>query len=185
MLANMESASYDATTGQVNIIMKNTTINGYQNTVNQYQDANTLSVPLPGNIVNLDMQAKTQMQVTGYQSTIIDENYTILPGEFTSYSPNWYVSTRVAGVEVQEANTANKENLMAGQSTNGVLSDIMQLLVDIVNYLETHTHSGVTTGSGSSGTPVEIPPDGSSVVSDQSYIGADHNLFITGTYEPK
>ncbi len=192
MLANITSASYNATTGQINVLMPNTTINGYHNTVLQYQTANTLSVPIAGMLVDLDVQAPTQMQITGYNNAIVDTNYTITSGEFTSYSTNWYASTRISGVEIQQAHTANKENMMMGQSSNQVISDILALLINICGYLTTHTHkaglyvapSGGGPVTGTSGTPVQTTPDDSDVVSDKTYIDGNKNLAITGTYTP-
>ncbi len=185
MLANIFSASYDSTTGQVKVVLPNTSINGYKNTVNQYQTANTISVPIAGGLVSLDVQSPAQMQITGYQSTLIDENYTINEGEFTSYSTGWYASTRNSGVEIQEAQTANIENMMMGQSTNAVMLDILTYLIALYTWATTHTHSGVQTGSGISGITVQNVPNDSDITTDQTYITANHNLAITGTYEPK
>lgn len=187
MLANMSSSFYNSDTGNIVVEMPNTTINGYSNSVGQYQTANTLSVPLPGNLVSLNVQCPTQMQVIGYQNSIIDNNYSIVPGEFTSYSTSWYASTRNSGIEIQEANTAHKENQVMGQSTNAVLLDIMNLLVEVVTYLGTHVHTGVMTGGSNTGTVFGSPtiPDDSEVISDQTYIGDNKNLAITGVYTPK
>jgi hypothetical protein len=194
MLANITSAAYDPITGRVIVNIPNSTMNGYQNQVEQYQSPNTLSVPVAGMLVDLDVQAATQMQITGYNNSIIDTFYTIAAGEFTSYSPNWYHSTRIAGGEIQQANSANIENWMMGQSTNAVLLDIMALEVAIINYLaglvtylETHVHSGVQGGSGNTAVPTTNPatvPSDSTVVSDQTYIGGNENLALTGIYTP-
>ena len=188
MLANISNAAYNPTTGTIQITLPNSTINGYLNQVQQYQSPNTLSVPIPGMLVDLDVQAPTQMQVTGYNNSIIDTNYTIAQGEFTSYSRSWYGSTRNSGVEIQEAQTPNKENMMMGQSTNSVLLDIMNLLVNIISYLGTHTHSAGSYATnvpvtGISGTPTQTVPDDGTVVQDQSYIQANKNLAITGVYK--
>jgi hypothetical protein len=181
----MTSASYNSSTGQVEVIIPNSTINGYSNTVFQFQTANTISVPNAGGLVDLDVQAPSQMQITGYQSTLIDDNYTISSGEFTSYSDSWYVSTRNAGVEIQQAQTANIENMMMGQSTNAVMLDILTYLIALYTWATTHTHSGVQTGGGISGVTVQVVPDDSDIVTDQTYIEGNENLAITGTYEPK
>ena len=179
----MVSASY--VNGKVQVILKNSLMNGYSNTVNLYQTPNTISVPLARNLINIDSQGPSQVQMTGYNSVINDENYTIAPGEFTGYSQNWYVSARNGGVEVQQVNTTNKENLPAGQSTNSVLSDMLGIIIEIITYLGTHTHSGVTTGGGNSGPVVTPPPSDTDIVDDKTYIDANKNLFITGTYEPR
>lgn len=184
MIASLQSAEYDPTTGKIKILINNSTINGYQNTISNYTCPNVMSVPVSTNPINIDVQSATQMVMTGQNNRIIDSNYTIAPGEFTAYSQNWYTSTRNGGVEVQQANTANKENLMAGQSTNSVLSDIMDLLSAIVTYLGTHTHTGGTI-SGNTGPVVTPPPSDTDILDDITYIDANKNLFITGTYEPK
>lgn len=182
-VANIKSASY--VNGVVEVISENAGINGQVNKLLLYQAPNTISVPKSGNMVTFEYQGPSQMQMTGYNSRILDENFTTSQGEWTGYSNSWYLSTRNSGVEVQQVNTTNKENLMAGQSTNSVLSDILALLIGIINYLETHTHSGVQTGGGDTGPVVQIVPDDSDIVSDKTYIDANKNLFITGTYEPK
>lgn len=186
MLATISNATYDASTGTIVVTLDNSIANGFQNQVDQYQTANTLSVPIPGNVTNLDIQSSAQMQVSGYKNRITDTNYSIAPGEFTSYSPNWYSSTRVAGIEAQQVNTANKENFMMGQSTNGVLTDIMTLLIGMLTWMETHTHL-YSPGSNTpvqTNPPTQTPPNDSDVTSDQSYIADNKNLAITGTYMP-
>jgi hypothetical protein len=87
---------------------------------------------------------------------------------------------------MQPVSASDKENAMMGQSTNGVITDILNLLVDIVNYLGSHVHTGVQTGTDNTGPVFATPPlpDDSNVVSDQGYISDNKNLAITGTYTP-
>ena len=190
MLASMQTATYDSEKGIVKVVINNSSINGYKNTVRLYQTPNTISVPVEGNLINLDVQADSQLQMTGYNSRITDANFTIASGEFTAYSTNWYLSTRNLGVEVQQVNTANKENLIAGQSTNSVLNDMLGIIIQIVAYMtafSVHVHPGGTLPSGSTGVVATQPPvpSDTDIVVDQTYIAANKNLFITGTYEPK
>jgi hypothetical protein len=190
MQGSFQSVSYDTnpispTYGQIIVILNNCDINAQFNQVIQFDTPNVLSMPVTGQLVNIDKEANTQFQVTGYVNSIQDVNYTIGTGEYTAYSSNWYSSVRTAGVEIQEANTANIENVMMGQSTNEVLLDIMQLLIDFITWASIHDHSGVQTGSGVSGPPVTSPPSDSTVVSDQTYINGNENLAITGVYTPR
>lgn len=184
MKADFIQANFE--NGLVTIITTNCAAFGYPNSLYQYQTAQTLSMPTLGTPVNIDIQNDAQVMVTGYRTSIIDYNYAAPNGEFTSYSSNWYASTRVSGVEIQQAQTANIENTVMGQSTNSVLVDIMSLIVEIINYLGTHTHT-YSPGEGTP-TPTTVPiqplPNDSQVVNDQSYIQDNKNLAITGVYEP-
>lgn len=183
MLARGQQAQYDPTTGEIIIQLATSIVNGYQNTVTQYTTSGILSIPdLGSQIPNLDMQAQTQVQITGYSNSIIDSNYSLTVGEVTVYSPNWYSSVRIAGIEIQEAQTSNIENMMMGQSTNSVLIDILQMIIDITTYLNSHTHTGVQTGGGTSGIPSTTAPDDNNISSDLSYIQDNANLAITGVY---
>lgn len=185
MIGSMQSAYFDPTTGTIKVILNNSTINGYANTVDQYNPYGIMSIPLPDALVNLDRQSSAQVQSTGYKCTVKDASFTINAGEIGLYSINWYNMTANAGIYMQPRNTVNKENAVMGQSTNLVLVDMMNLLIDIINYLGTHVHTGVTTGSGDTGTPLTPPPDDSTVISDKTYISGNKNLAITGTYTPK
>jgi hypothetical protein len=184
IIGTIVSSNYDPASGQITMLLNNSTINGYQNTVYNYQSAQTLSAPLPGLLTHVSSSAISQMQVTGFATSLIDENYTWNAGEHTAFSQNWYTNTRINGCDIQQAQTANIENMVMGQSTNHVLTDIMALLVAVIDYLNTHVHSGVTTGGGVSGVVTVPAPDDSTVVSDQTYIGDNKNLAITGSYEP-
>lgn len=191
MLARIQQAEYDPTTGEVVIQLATSTVTGYQNVVTQYTVPNVISVPKINQVPNLDPQALTQVQITGYSNSLIDENYSINNGEFTAFSDNWYSSTKGSGVEIQEAQTTNIENLMMGQSTNSVLSDILQMLINIIDYLNSHTHEAgdltAPNGSvtGTTGEVVDAAPDDTDITQDLSYIQDNQNLAITGTYQPK
>src|ERR1700761_6053613 len=191
-LTNITSAQYDPDTGTIKVLMPNTSINGYQNTVDLYQTPNTISVPLPEDLAILEVQSPTQMQMNGQQTSVIDPNFTTLPGEFNAIAKNyWYFSTKLSGVQIQQALTSHIENMMMGPSTNLVLVDIMNLLIAIVNYLNSHTHeagdyvAGSAAVTGNSGTVVTAAPDDNTIISDNNYISANKNLAITGTYQPK
>lgn len=200
MLARMQSAKYNSDTGEIEIQLATSTTTGYQNTVAQYTTPGIIAFPSTNQVPNIDPQAQTQVQVTGYSNSIVDANYTIAAGEITNYSTNWYSSVRNSGVEIQQAQTANKENAIMGQSTNSVLADIINLQLNIIVYLQTiedlfntHTHSGVSSGSDMTG-PVTgtaipptfpAPPSDTDVSNDLTYIEGNKNLAITGIYEPK
>lgn len=185
MIGQMSSARYDPLSGRIKVKLISSTANGYGNTVDQYSPYGIMSVPNSDVLINLDRQALTQVVATGYNNTILDVNFSINAGEISLYSNNWYNHTANSGIFMQPRNTAFKENAVMGQSTNKVLKDIMELLINIITYLDTHVHTGVTSGGANSGPPLNPAPDNSTVVTDNIYIGANKNLAITGTYEPK
>ncbi len=178
-------AAYDPVTGCIKVTLANSTSIGYGNNMDQYAPAGVMSVPSTMDLVNQDPQSRAQVHVTGYKNVILDENFSINPGEISLYSTNWYNQTANGGIFMQPRNTAFKENAVMGQSTNKVLVDIMDLLIGVITYLDSHVHTGVTTGGGNSGPPLDPAPDDSDVVADNAYIGGNKNLAITGTYEPK
>lgn len=202
MLAKAKSANYSTETGQVTVILDTSTMNGYPNTVDVFFPPQTISMPADNQLVDLDVQSLTQMQINGFSNKIIDANYTLNKGEHTTYSDNWYLSVRNGQVEIQQAQSANKEAMMMGVSTNALLIDIQQKLEEIVTYLSTvqsflstHTHSAggltstnpgdlVTGISGSSTSPPPASPTISPIDTDLTYTMANKNLVITGTYTP-
>lgn len=185
MIGQMSSAAYDVTTGTIKVKLPTSTVLGYPNNVNQYSPYGIMSVPLPDVLVNQDRQSSAQVQIIGYQCIVKDIYFSINPGEVSVYSSNWYSFTANSGIYMQPRNTINKENAMMGQSTNLVLVDMMNLLIAIINYLDTHVHTGVTPGGGDSGPPLTPPPDDTDVVNDNTYISGNKNLAITSTYVPK
>lgn len=195
MLGRIISAAYDNTIGRVFVKLASSTNTGLQNNCEQYQDWGHISVPTDEQLVNVEEDALSQVKVTGYNNQIYDNNFILNPGESCNYSSNWYHIRATNGIYMQPVNTSNKENAMMGQSTNKVLSDIMSLLIDIINYLATHTHSAgtytadLTTGKIIEGTfsgiPVQNIPNDSNIVSDKNYIENNHNLAITNSYQPK
>ncbi len=188
MQTNISSAQYvsdsnDPDFGTIRITLDNAVSMGFINNVALYQDPNVLSVPNDVNPAELHVQSAAQMRMGGVRPSIQDTNFEISPGEWTSYTNNWYVNNRHSGVEIQQAQSSNKENMMMGQSTNEVLLDIVQALIALYDWAETHTHTGGTI-SGNTGTPIEPIPDDSAIVNDETYIQDNKNLAITGTYEP-
>lgn len=189
MIAQMSGATYDTSTGKIIIQLATSLQNGYTNTVDLYQSPQTLSMPLPKQLVDLDVQAATQMMAIGFNNIIKDTNYTIQAGEFTSYSTNWYNSTRNNGVEIQEANTAHIEHIPMGESTNHVIYDILQYIIELAAYIMTHTHDAGTYNIaavpvvGVSDVPVQPIPPLTNINKDVPYINANKNLAKTG-YAP-
>lgn len=185
MLSSFNSAAYDSVTGNVVVNLDTSTAPGYPNQIIQMDTPNIISVPKSGEMINIEQQDKSQVLAVGYANRIIDSNFSIGANEIALYSANWYGCTYGNGVFVQEANTTHKENYMMGQSTNSVLHDILAYLIAIFNYLGTHTHSGVQSGTDTSGVPVTPPPVDTQIIDDQTYIDGNKNLAITGTYEPR
>lgn len=185
MLAKYDTTIYDTETGTIKVNLSTSNCVGYPNQLGQFNAPNIIARPKTGQLVNIDQQNSAQLMVTGYENSIIDENYSLNPNETTIYSSSWYLNAFNNGIKVQQAQTANAENFMMGQSTNAVLVDILQYIIDLVTWLSTHTHSGVQSGSDTSGAPATIPPSDTTISNDNTYIGGNKNLAITGTYEPK
>ena len=184
MQAIMESASF--ADGSVTVDLSTSTMSGYVNNCQQYNDYGHISVPNETQLVNIDNQSPSNVVVTGYANRITDTNFNIVAGESANYSNSWYHIRANNGVFIQQANTTNKENVMMGNSTNHILLDMANLLVSIITYLQTietvfnsHTHSGVQSGSSSTGTtsaPFITPPSDSDVNGDISKVTNGTNL---------
>lgn len=187
MLASISGASYDATTGRVKATLNNSTVNGYQNTVEIFQSYGVLSVPVVKQLVNIEQQAQTQVMMTGYNNSIVDSNFVLNSGETCIYSPNWYNVVAINGIYMQVPHTASKENAMMGQSTNSVMLDILTYLIALYEWASTHTHQYSPGSNPPTQTAVstQTVPSDSGISSDQTYISGNHNLAITGTYEPR
>lgn len=189
--AMLGNGVFNPVTGRVQVTLNNSIINGYLNRVEQYGTYGVMSVPLPNQLVSQVPQSATQVYINGYNNTILDANYSINAGEVSLYSTAWYSFTANGGIYMQPVGTANKENAMMGQSTNAVLSDMLSIIIEIIDYLGTHTHlPGMYNVSavpvvGASGAPIELTPDDTDIVADQTYINGNKNLAITGTYVPK
>jgi hypothetical protein len=129
--------------------------------------------------------------VTGYNNTITDEHFTLQPGESANYSTGWYQIRANDGVYIQKANTTSKENEMMGNSTNHILLDMANLLVNIITYLQTietaynnHIHIGVMPStpdqvSGVPQTPWIAPPVDTDVTNDIPRLTNGQNLAGT------
>jgi hypothetical protein len=195
MLVRTKSFVYDANTGYMTAVLDTSLMNGYPNTVDVYSTPQIMAFPENDvNLAILDNQSQAQTQLLAIYNKIKDTHYIIEKGEITLFSTNWYNSVRKSGVELQPVNNANKENAMMGQSTNKVLADILDYCNKIYNSLlqmdsvfASHTHSGVQSGNDNSGTPsapFPPPPLPTKIISDTTYIEANHNLAITGVYSP-
>jgi len=184
MLAKMTSASFSSSNRRVSVNLETSTSVGYTNNCQQYSPYGIMSVPLPGQLVLISQQSAAQVVVSGYNNQVNDENFSILPGETTIYAPSWYIRNAIAGCAIQQANSANVEHQMMGESTNSVIADILEYLVGLQGYIASHVHSGCG-GDINSGAPTTSPPATGSLSTDQTYIAANQNLAITGTYQPK
>ena len=187
----MRSAFVD-TNGRVQVYLTTSTNSGYNNQCEQYNDYGHFSVPLPNQIVNIEQQAQTNVVVTGFNNAITNSNFTAKnPGESTNYSTNWYHVRANSGVYVQPATGSyqtSKEHTTTGQTTNSVLLDIMNLMVELIAYLATHEHTvaGISTGTDSviSEVPTVIFPPSTLMTKDITNVEANANLAITDIYKP-
>jgi hypothetical protein len=195
MLAIMENAYLDTEDGRVKVNLSTSISAGYYNNCEQYNDWGHYSVPLPIQPVNIDNQSTINVVVTGYANQITDPNFTCNAGESVNFSAvfhgnnvvyKWYQKRTANGVFIQQANTPNIENEMMGNTTNHILLDMANLLVSIITYLQgiettfnTHTHSGVTTGTDTSAPPngsFSNPPNSTNVQNDIPRLTNNTNL---------
>lgn len=190
----IDNASLDSG-GYVVADLTTSTIPGYNNiSCSICFDPGHYAIPLSNTLLKYDLISDSDLAIHGFYNYIADANLSISSGDTVNYSAtednsgsisySWYQVVSNNGVYIQEANTSNKENQMMGQSTNKVLLDIMELLEEIVTFLSTHTHSGVTTGVGISGISVLSPPSTTTITKDNTYISSNENLAITNVYKP-
>lgn len=203
--AIMQNANYTYNTqtgyGTIVVNLITSTNAGYVNQCIQYNDYGHISVPLPKQIINIERQADSQVIVTGYENSVTDQNLSINPGESINFSTNWYHARANAGIYMQPANTANKENSVMGQSTNKVIADILNRLIALETWANNHMHNpgsfqvilpGTLNAGGPtpvmvtgvSANPASTSPDGNNINDDLTYINGNKNLAITGVYTP-
>lgn len=197
MLGAMTSAAFDTTDGRVKVTLSTSTSAGYGNVCEQYQDWGHISVPIPVQLINSDQQALTQVVVTGYNNQITDPNFALNPGESCNYSINWYHVRATTGIYMQQAYSSTdtgrditKENSMMGQSTNAVLTDILNRLIALESWADSHTHaagslidSRSAPCTGNTAVPNSTSPSGNNINTDLTYIIANENLAITDVFK--
>lgn len=209
MLGIMQSSTQDSDDGRVKVSLTTSTNLGYTNLLaEQYNDYGHYSVPLPGQLVNMEQEAWSNVYVTGYNNTIVDANFIATPGSSTNWGAtadedgivtyHWYQTRDSTGVYIQEAHTVNREPEMMGQSTNNILIDMVNLLVEIITYLQSveslynaHTHivTGITSGSSATTSNATTslftsPPDDTKVNNDLPRLNNKNNLALTAKYIP-
>jgi len=182
--------------GRVKVNLTTSTSAGYTNLqCEQYNDWGHYSVPINGQIVNVEKQSMTNVIVTGYNNQIIDPNFITTAGSSTNYSASinnnivtyyWYQIRDANGVWIQKGHTNNKENEMMGQTTNHILLDMANLLIQIITYLQnnetifnTHIHTGGTAPNGNTGTSTITftpPPSDTNVQNDIPRLNNNENL---------
>lgn len=177
--------------GRVQITLSTSNNAGYNNVCEQYAPYGIFSIPNADVRVNIETQSYANVVVTGYNNTITDVNFSEkTAGTVVTYSNNWYNITTNTGIYYQPRNSGNKENAIAGQTTNKVLIDIMQIIIDIVTYLQSHQHeagayqANGTPVTGTSGSPASAPPSTSTITKDKTNVTSNANLIITGSYKP-
>lgn len=177
--------------GRIKITLITSNNAGYVNKCEQYAPYGIFSIPKANVRVNIETQSLSNVVVTGYNNQITDTNFTEkTEGTIVNYSDNWYNITTSSGIYYQPTNTSYKENAIAGQTTNKVLIDMMQIIIDVISYLANHTHNAGSYNApngpvtGTSGAPVSAPPSDSKIQADKTNITNNKNLIITNTYTP-
>ncbi len=198
IMSNAEYTTYNATTqigGNVRVNLSTSTNTGYPNNCSQYNPYGFISVPLPVQTVNTEVQALSEVIVTGYENTITDTNFTVSQGESAIYGTNWYFVNSVNGIYMQPVNTTIKEYAMAGNTTNTILSDMINLLVAIITYLGTietifnnHVHTSAAPSNPTTAplTQFTDPPndekvntDGTKITNSENLIGNSYKQYLS------
>ncbi len=193
IMSSAEYVPYNTTTntgGTTQVTLTTSTNAGYPNNCADYGSYGFISVPLPVQIVNTEIQALSEVIITGYQNTIKDTNFALSPGESAMYGTNWYLINSINGIYIQPVNTTTQEYLPAGNSTNDVLQDILNRLIALESWADNHIHlagtliapSGGGNVTGDTGIPTTTSPSGNNINSDLTYISDGKNL-ISSNYK--
>lgn len=111
--------------------------------------------------------------------TIVGMNklpYSLKSGESCQFSNNWLLVQQNEAICAYKINNAEyKATLASGEWLGKYLTDILNRLQTIEQYLNTHTHAGVQTGTGISGIAKPIAPD-ENIAKDKASI--NHEEFL-------
>lgn len=188
MQAKLISAAFDNSIQRVKVNLSTSTSTGLTNTrCEQYQTYGIMSVPVPGQLVEINQDGLANSYVTGYNNQLYpkDEYFSIQPGEITLYSLNWYVSSSNDSVNIKPRHSGHvSEPMMMGKSTNSLLTDLINYIISLEQYISNHTHSGCG-GNNNSGPPTSSPPEVDRLESDKNYISNEGNLAVTDKYLPR
>ena len=183
MLGIVQSASFDPIKQLASITLASSLSLGQTMTVEQYCTAGDISLPAQGQYVQLEQDGLTSVRIVGYLNTLVDKNFVIVSGEWSKCNANWYLQGRLSGLQIQQALTDNIEHLMAGESTNAVLLDLINNVIALCAYTSSHIHTNGNAGANTGTPTTSVQP--TNLSADKSYIGGNQNLIITGTYKPK
>lgn len=149
-------------------------------TVNITPPYGQFSVPpagLRGVLVPIEDSNKLYATV-GFLNSLPPIPYTPVAGDSGQYSLNYCMVQNSTGIMAYRiSDNSYSATLINGNWANKILTDIITRLTQIESLYNNHTHSGVTTGSGTSGAPVVPMPDDSALTADQSAINAGHTLI--------
>lgn len=188
MQAKLISAEFDLPTQRVKVNLSTSTSSGLTSTkCEQYQTYGIMSVPMPGQLVEVKQDGLANTYVTGYNNQLYpkDDYFSINPGEISLYSLKWYISASNDSVNIKPRHLGYvSEPMMMGKSTNALLTDLINYIISLEEYISHHTHSGCG-GNSNSGPPTSSPPETDKLESDKDYISNEGNLAVTDKYYPK
>jgi hypothetical protein len=194
-IALLNSAYFDEKTGFTIAKLSTSNTLGYPNSVQILNNYGIISIPTKNKLCIISQHGQTDSKVFGILNSINDKNFSIKEGETIVFSEHWYNKTGNDGVYLQVAKSEYKaEAQMMGESTNKVISDLLQYILDLYEYLgilstalNAHVHTGVQTGTGSSATiavPFTVPPVPTNITKDKPYISNNKNLALTKNFQP-
>lgn len=104
--------------------------------------------------------------------------YTPIQGESWSYSSNYMLTQQNTSITAYRINDATYyATLPSGEWMNKIFTDIISRLDSLETSYNTHVHTGVSTGSSNSGTPlVPLLPD-PDLIADQTAIDNENTLI--------
>ncbi len=180
--------------GVVRVTLQSATTLGTVATMTQCFPQGIKSVPNDNQWAEIFINSLTQQTVVGIVDNNTNEIDGLDKGEIVLYSNNWRTYSKNSGISMHKVGTNSSEHAMMGESTNKLIADLQQQIIDLTTWLKTlqtafnlHVHTGVSTGIGSSGTPTPFPtpvPDDTAIIQDKAYTIANKNL-ASDDYEAK
>lgn len=121
--------------------------------------------------------------VIGQLTAQQDLPYTLQKGESFNYSNKWMFTYQNSGIMAYKIGTQYKATLPSGEWIGKYLTDVMTLVIELINYIANHEHAAGTLVAGNiavtgdTGSPIEKTPDYSGVSEDLNSIKKEQYLL--------
>jgi hypothetical protein len=154
---------------------------GYSlSTINIAPPYGQFSVPpagLKGVLVPIEDSNKLYANV-GFLNSLPPIPYTPAVGDSGQYSLNYCMVQNSTGIMAYRiSDNSYSATLINGNWANKILTDIITRLNQIESLYNSHVHSGVQTGGGTSAVPVVLMPDDPDLIADASAISDGKTLI--------